>query len=232
MIPAALDEAARRFSAKAVYLRADHPQSDGGDRRSSAPRAARGHDPQARPAAVRGRQLTAASIRKLAPIATLIPERGYYAASLSKYIAPGLRVSLVLGPDRAAAASLAGALRTLVQMPVPMMAALALRWLGDGSADDIIAAVGAEAAAEKLAAKALSDHSYRAHPKGHHLWLVLPDSWTRAEFAAHIRRQGLAVVTSDSFAVDGQPEHAIRIALGAARTRADLVSALDDLVSH
>ena len=229
MIPAALDAAARRLSAKAVYL---------------VPTI---HNPTTVTVGPARREQLAATIRKrglllfeddaygsldpkLAPIATLIPERSYYAASLSKCIAPGLRVSLVLGPDRAAAASLASALRTRVQMPVPMMAALAVRWLGDGSADDIIAAIGAEAAArQKLAAKALSDHRYRAHPKGHHLWLVLPDSWTRAEFAAHIRRQGLAVVTSDAFAVDGRPEHAIRIALGAARTRADLVSALDVL---
>jgi hypothetical protein len=40
-------------------------------------------------------------------------------------------------------------------------------------------------------------------------------------------RQGLAVVTSDSFSVDGAPEHAIRVALGAARNRADLAAALD-----
>jgi hypothetical protein len=37
-----------------------------------------------------------------------------------------------------------------------------------------------------------------------------------------VHRQGLAVVTSDAFTVDGAPEHAIRIALGAARTRAIL----------
>ncbi len=62
------------------------------------------------------------------------------------------------------------------------------------------------------------------------MWLKLPATWTRAEFAAHVQRQGLAVVTSDSFSVDGEPEHAIRIALGAARSRAELVTALDVLV--
>ena len=36
-------------------------------------------------------------------------------------------------------------------------------------------------------------------------------------------------MTSDSFSVDDAPEHAIRIALGAARTRADLAGALDVL---
>ena len=149
---------------------------------------------------------------------------------MSKCIAPGLRISFLLTPDRAAAALLGNTLRTVAQMPVPLMAALALRWLADGSADAIIAAITNEAAArQKLAAKALAGHDYAAHPKGHHVWLRLPAAWTRLEFASHVQRQGLAVVTSDAFTVDGAPEHAIRIALGAARTRADLAGALDVL---
>jgi DNA-binding transcriptional MocR family regulator len=37
------------------------------------------------------------------PLASLVPERTYFAASLSKCIAPGLRVSLLLTPDQASA---------------------------------------------------------------------------------------------------------------------------------
>jgi len=141
-----------------------------------------------------------------------------------------LRIAFLLTPDPAAAALLGNTLRAVAQMPVPLMAALALRWLADGSADAIIAAITAEAAArQKLAAKALAGHDHAAHPRGHHVWLRLPAAWTRLEFASHVQRQGLAVVTSDAFTVDGAPEHAIRIALGAARTRADLAAALDVL---
>jgi DNA-binding transcriptional MocR family regulator len=137
-------------------------------------------------------------------------------------------VSLLLAPDRAAAVVLANMLRAVAQMPVPLTVALALRWMADGSADSIVASITAEAAArQKLAAKALAGHPYKAHPRGHHLWLTLPGTWNRADFAAHVQRQGLAVVTSDSFSVDGAPDHAIRVALGAARSRADLAAALD-----
>ena len=167
---------------------------------------------------------------KAQPLAVLIPERVYLAASFSKCIAPGLRVSLLLAPDRAAAASLANALRVVAQMPVPLMVALVMRWLADGSADAIISAITAEAAArQKLAAKALSGQAYAAHPRGHHVWLTLPSAWTRSDFATHLQHQGLAVVTSDSFSVDDSPPHAIRVALGAARSRSDLVAALDVL---
>jgi DNA-binding transcriptional MocR family regulator len=229
MIPAALEEACRRHRPKAVYL---------------VPTI---HNPTTLTLSPDRREQLAAAIRKeglllfeddaygafdprLPPISTLVPERSYLAATLSKCIAPGLRLSLMVTPDRAAAALLGNALRTVVQMPVPLMVALALRWMADGSADAIIAAITAEAAArQKLAAKALAGHDYAAHPRGHHVWLRLPAAWSRLEFAAHVQRQGLAVVTSDSFTVDGVPEHAIRIALGAARSRADLAGALDVL---
>ena len=229
MIPAALDEACKRHAPKAVYL---------------VPTL---HNPTTVTMAQRRREELASVIRrrnvvlieddaygslepKAQPIATLIPERSYLAASFSKSIAPGLRVSLLLVPDRTAAASLANTLRAVTQMPVPLTVALVLRWLADGSADAIIAAIAAEAAArQKLAARVLSGHVYKANPRGHHLWLPLPSAWNRAEFAAHVRQQGLALVTSDSFGVDSAPEHAVRVALGFARSRADLVAALEVL---
>ncbi|MCW5733273.1 MAG: PLP-dependent aminotransferase family protein [Enhydrobacter sp.] len=229
MLPAALEEACKRHKPKAVYLVSTI------------------HNPTTVTLLPNRREQLAAVIRKcdillfeddaygafdtrLAPVATLVPERSYHATTLSKCIAPGLRVSFMVTPDRAAAALLANALRTVVQMPVPLMVALTLRWLADGSADAVIAAITAEAAArQKIAAKALIGQDYAAHPRGHHLWLRLPSAWSRLEFAAHVQRQGLAVVTSDSFTVDDAPEHAIRIALGAARSRADLAGALDVL---
>lgn len=227
MIPAALDEACKRHRPKAVYL---IPTI---------------HNPTTVTIPLARREQIALAIRrrglllfeddaygsfdpKLVPIATLVPERSYFVATLSKCLAPGLRVSFMVPPDRAASALLGNTLRTVAQMPVPLMVALVLRWLADGSADAIIAAITAEAAArQKLAAKALAGQDYAAHPRGHHLWLRLPAAWTRLEFAAHVQRQGLAVATSDSFTVDEAPEQAIRIALGSARSRADLTAALD-----
>ncbi len=228
MDPAALAEACRAHAPKAVYLlpTIHNPttQTIGSQRREELAAAIRRHD-----LILIEDDAYGSFEPKAQPIATLIPERSYLAMTLSKCMAPGLRVAYVQAPDRAAASVLANALRPVSQMPVPLMVALVSRWMADGSADAIMSAIAAEAAArQKLAAKALSGHSHLAHPKGHHVWLHLPSSWTRAEFAAHVQRQGL--VTSDSFSVDGEPEHAIRIALGAARNRSELVAALDVLV--
>lgn len=229
MVPAALEEACRRHKPKAVYL---------------VPTI---HNPTTVTiGAARREQLAAAIARRglllfeddaygcldprQVPLAVLIPERAFHVATLSKCIAPGLRVAFMVAPGEPEAAVMANTLRTVAKMPAPLMVALVLRWLSDGSADDIIAAITAEAAArQKLAAKALAGQDYAAHPKGHHVWLRLPAAWTRLEFATFVQRKGLAVVTSDSFSVDETPEHAIRIALGAARTRAELAGALDVL---
>jgi DNA-binding transcriptional MocR family regulator len=75
------------------------------------------------------------------PLASLLPERTYFAASLSKCVAPRLRVSLLLTPDRASAEVLVSALRATVQMPAFLMVALVPRWFRDGSAEAIISAI-------------------------------------------------------------------------------------------
>jgi DNA-binding transcriptional MocR family regulator len=128
---------------------------------------------------------------------------------------------------------LADALRATTQMSTPLTTALAIRWLQDGSADAIIAAIRAEAAfRQKLAAKALAGHTFAAHRHGHHIWLSLPADWSRAEFATHLQRHGLTVVTSDAFNTGpAAAPHAIRVSLGAVPSRADLVRGLNMLAA-
>ena len=233
ILPDALADAARRHAAKAVYLvpTIHNPTT------VTMPLARR----KAVAEVIRANDLTlfeddayGALAPEAVPLATLIPERTYLAASLSKCIAPGLRVSFLLSPTRSAAAAMANAVRASAQMPVGLTIALVTRWLRDGSAGAIIDAIRHEAAArQKLAARALEGHAYAAHPNGHHVWVTLPRGWSRPEFAAHVQRQGLAVVTSEAFWVGdtGEPPHAIRVALGAARNRAELARALDILAN-
>ncbi len=164
------------------------------------------------------------------PISALIPERSYLCASLSKCIAPGLRTSLVVTPDSAAASRLTTQLRATLQMPAPLMTAVAARWMRDGTANAIIEAVRAEAAARQtLARRALAGQTFAAHPGGHHVWLTLPPSWPADRFAAELRGRGLAIVTGEAFSVGDTSPNAIRIALGAARSRAQLAKALEIL---
>ena len=240
VIPEALDEACRRHAAKAVYLipTIHNPTTATlpADRRKKIARIIDARDLQLFEDDAYG--LLAPHV---APLATLIPKRTYHAVSLSKCLAPGLRVSVLAAPNRVAADRLSDALRAAIQMPAPLMVALVARWLQDGSADAIISAIRSEAAArQKIAATILSGIPFSAHPSGHHLWMPLPPQWGPAAFLAHIQRQGLAVVMGEVFSVDEAP-HAIRVSLGSPASRAELSTALrilsttirsDDVVAH
>jgi DNA-binding transcriptional MocR family regulator len=163
------------------------------------------------------------------PIANLIPERSYLAVSLSKCIAPALRVSYLLVPDTASEEVMRNGLQATLQMPPPLMVALATHWLRTGIADQIAMAIRSEATArQQLAAKILKGLSFAGKSGGHHLWLPLPGQWSRSDFVTRLLRDGLAVVGSEAFAVEGAAvaPHAVRIALGAARNRAELSQAL------
>ena len=161
---------------------------------------------------------------KAMPLASLIPERTYLAASLSKCIAPGLRVSFLLTPDQEAAGSIAAAVRATVQMSAFLMFALVPGWLFDGRVDTMIDAIRSEAMArQRLAADVLARHVFFSHHNGHHTWMPLPRGWGRTEFASHVQRQGLAIVTAETFSVAETQSQAIRVSLGAASSRSELV---------
>jgi DNA-binding transcriptional MocR family regulator len=166
----------------------------------------------------------------VSPIANLIPERSYLAVGLSKCIAPALRVSFLLTPDRATEQQMTGNLQATMLMPAPLMVALVTRWLKSGIADKVILAIRNEAIGrQQLARRVLKGVSYAAKPNGHHLWLSLPDQWNRARFLSQVLRHGLAVVADDTFAVGNVGSPAVRVSLGAARDRAELAQALQCL---
>lgn len=167
------------------------------------------------------------------PIATLLPELTYYAGSISKCIAPGLRVSFFLAPNEQDCVKFAARQRAAFQMPTLLSVGLVTRWLRDGSADAIIEAIRSEAAArQKLGAKILAGRDYSANPNGHHIWLRLPEHWPSCEvFVNHARQRGLAIMGSEAFATGPERPSAVRLALGARSGRYELAAALKLMVT-
>lgn len=166
------------------------------------------------------------------PIADLVPERTYFAASMSKCIAPALRASYLLVPDLAAEQVMRNNLQATMQMPPLLMVALLTHWIRTGVADQIIQAIRNEALGrQQLAARMLQGLPFAARPPGHHLWLELPRQWHGAEFLADVLRHGLAVVGRDAFAVGDNAAQGVRVSLGAARNRAELAQALQLLAN-
>lgn len=160
-------------------------------------------------------------------ICSFAPERGYCITSLSKTLAPGLRVGYVAAPAQAVE-RLASALRATCMMASPIPAEMATRWIRDGIAERILAEHQREALARReRALEILGAWKLDCPPGSVNLWLHLPEPWRGADFAAAARRRGVMVAPAEAFAVGPrQIPRAVRIGLGPPRDRAVLERAL------
>jgi DNA-binding transcriptional MocR family regulator len=162
----------------------------------------------------------------LPPLAALAPELTYYVGGLAKTLSPALRIAYLVTPDMRNAARATGAIRATTTMASPLAAAIATRWIEDGTADAVLAAIRAETHARQvIAAAILPPNAIRTDADAFHLWLTMEAPWTRGALASQLRAAGIGIVTSDAFAVT-EPREAVRLGLGAAATRVSLTEGL------
>lgn len=160
------------------------------------------------------------------PLVTFAPELGFYLASLSKAVAPGLRVGFVAAPPDSVQ-TVANVVRATALMAAPPMVELASQWIADGTAERLADQYRAEARARQVIAREiLFGLNVTAHPSAFHLWLTLPEHWTATHFAAEARQRDVVVTPAEVFAVAQPGPRAIRLCLSAARSRDELCRAL------
>jgi DNA-binding transcriptional MocR family regulator len=154
------------------------------------------------------------------PLAQLAPDRTFFVASVSKVIAPGVRVAFVLSP-RFAREQLRQAVWTSLMAVAPLTVELVTTWIENGTAARVTERKRAEAGARQtLARETLPDLRWQSHPSSYFLWLHLPAPWNAAEFAVQVRRRGVAVTPASAFATPGAAApNAVRVCLGAAESR-------------
>lgn len=151
----------------------------------------------------------------VAAFAAIAPEITYYVTGLSKCVGAGLRVAYLVPPDARRARQLSDNLRATSVMASPITVALATQWVEDGTAEATLLAIRRESMARQwMAAEILPQEFVQTHPEGFHLWLSLPQPWTRGEFARHVKEHGVHVVPSDGFAVGRALPEAVRVCLG------------------
>ena len=161
------------------------------------------------------------------PLSSFAPDNSYYILSTSKSIAGGMRIGYLVAPPRMVD-PLATTLRATVWMAAPLMAEIASEWILNGTADRLVEEKRAEASVrQSMAADAFAGFQFDAHPLSFHLWLHLPEPWRSNEFSAQLRRRGVAVTPAEAF-VPGreEPPHAVRVCVGAPRSRAQLEKGL------
>jgi DNA-binding transcriptional MocR family regulator len=157
-------------------------------------------------------------------VASLLPQRTFHIATLAKCVSPGLRIAYLVCPADWSERT-AHALRAAVLMPPPLMAAIATRWINDGTAEALLGAVRAEARARRAIAAEVLPQAQGAE-ESLHVWLPLSDKAASDRLRQAGRARGLAIATAEDFAVGTEHPPGARISVGAPASRALLRKAL------
>ncbi len=157
------------------------------------------------------------------PVATLVPERTFFIATMSKAIGGGLRVAFVASPPFAREQMKHGVWSS-VWMTAHLNLEIATLWIEDGTAAEVSERKRHEAEArQRITREVLAGFDYRTQPASYFIWLSLPTEWSSAEFANEARRRGVAVTPSGSFTLgSAEPPNAVRVCVSAAEDRAQL----------
>ena len=165
-----------------------------------------------------------------APIYALAPERTYYITSLSKTLAPGLRVGFIATPpgmadNLAVQQMIAGARTTGLTLEIARL------WIGDGSADRILKDIRNELSIRRLIALDVLGHRKPLCAEGSmFLWLPIPEQWRPGDFARTAETRGVKVTPGSAFAVGRrQNDHAVRVCFGLPETRGALKEGVESI---
>ncbi|WP_405885621.1 PLP-dependent aminotransferase family protein [Streptomyces sp. NBC_01136] len=154
------------------------------------------------------------------PLAAYAPERTYLVDSLSKRAAPGLTVGFLVVPE-GRVEGVAAALRSGAWTAGRFALEAAVRWIGDGTVERLVAAKRVDAAArQRLVAEHLAGFSVRADPRAYYAWWELPAPWRADTFTAAAAARGIAVTPGSAFSTApassaGAPD-AVRLGLASA----------------
>lgn len=166
------------------------------------------------------------------PLAAFAPERTLFITSLSKSVAPWLRVGYLVAPK-----SRQNAARTAVHMacwvPPPLMTEIATNWILNGSAEHLTRWQQQEAQTrQKIAAKCLEGIPYHADPHGLHLWLPLAENLNPERFVVDLEKRSVKTLPASAFSCEGaEVKPALRLCLGAETSRARIEVGLSEIAN-
>ena len=164
----------------------------------------------------------------LPTLSSFQPNHCFYVTSLSKTVAPGLRVGFILAPPGRACDLIPG-LAATTWMASPLSAEVASLLIENGAAAEIARRQREEMRKrQELANRVLAGHSFSSLPAGMHVWLQLPETWRAESFVTSLKRRGVAVTPAEAFAFGhGTSPHSVRLSLGGATaTRSELQNGL------
>lgn len=143
-----------------------------------------------------------------------LPEQGIYIVSLSKGIAPGLRLAYVSVP-MAWKAAVADALYSLNVATVPMMTELSARVIVSGQFEKIISLHRQQTRERnQIVNRYFPKESCLGLDENIFRWLLLPEQYTGGEFETLALSAGVQVFAAEHFAVGNmEPDRAVRLSV-------------------
>lgn len=233
LLPAALEEACRRTGAKTLYtmptLHSPTGTTMSRERRAAIAEIAERHDLLV----IEDNVYNFLAPSAPPPLAALLPDRCFYVTSLSKCVAPGLRVGFVVPPARYFD-RLVLAVRATAWMATPAAVEVGCRMIENGTLGQLVDQRRAEARSRrKLAAEILGRHVAPlsdTDPASFHLWLPLPREWPAAQIVAAARRRGVNLTPPEAVAVDDMSPNGVRLCIGGPETLEDLRRGLEVLL--
>ena len=158
-----------------------------------------------------------------ASLSTECPGRSYYVGSLSKSLAPGLRIGFIAAPA-SAIPSLSAIGQSLSWMVSPLMAELAAEWITTGLAEKIAEEHRNEVfARQEMVTQIFDGLTFEADRYNTHVWLSLPEQWLARDFVVEAERAGISVVSGDHFSLATHAHgRGVRVAIGGLPSREEL----------
>jgi DNA-binding transcriptional MocR family regulator len=146
-------------------------------------------------------------------LASFAPELGHYFTSLSKSMAPGLRVGYLALPA-GSKDDFTQVVRSTTWMATPLTAQIGTEWIQNGIGRELADGHRDEAIErQKMARQILRGYDVSPEMRAYHLWLRLPEPWSAEAFALELRMRGVAVTPSSAFATTRNAPAAIRLCL-------------------
>lgn len=161
-----------------------------------------------------------------AAVSQYAPAHGLYFTSLSKAIAPGLRMAYLSAPP-ALYPRVSDALYSLSISVSPLLSELSARVLASHKLTAILKTRNQSMARrDAILKRYIPAHTLKGNPADLFRWLSLPSSWTSGAFRAAAMEKGVVLYGAEKFAVGKtKPTHAVRLSLSRPKTNEDVETA-------
>ncbi|MFD2215519.1 PLP-dependent aminotransferase family protein [Metabacillus endolithicus] len=168
--------------------------------------------------------------KPLPAVASFAPEQVIYIASLSKSLAPGLRLAYVAVPNQYKE-PISKALYNLNITVSPLLAELSARTIVSNQFELLIEGHQEQAIRRnRIVDRYFADYKCLGAETGIFRWLLLPGKMTGAEFETLAAQEGVQVYAAERFVVgNSSPDRAVRISVCAPNTLEELERGLEIL---